>query len=620
MSETFFPINDLLRRKLQTSLIIISLTLCVASTVFLLLFCENIGLGISLTVQNKLTFGFSIIFSQFIVFIAVLIFVVGAVIVSFVVFIMMSQRIRDIGLMKAAGCPNDLIFGYFMTELLIVVLISCFLGVILGILTDFASTSFLGNMGFQISQKPINFWLILIVFAVFFAVALGFGIKPILDTAKISPVKALSPVHYFGLSKEPGFRVISKSGLTTKIALRSLYRHKSAATRIILCLIAVFLLATVGIAGGMIADQTTKSWVENAIGRDVILIAHHDVSTQYIFLLSKFSGVEQTSTINYTDGRYLINDTLVNNLASINGTIGIEQRLVLETHVNEVQGIIIDPQTQGYIEVGDSREGESLIVGVEPEKVLTKVSVNGQFLKANEQWQAVIGDSLAQKIFSEPLSQEIEVFGTFFNISGVCLDPINNGNITYVRLDDLQAITGISKTNVIMLKIDPSADRSLVLSQINATVKSFNPDFEISELNPALDRNLSFIGDIWSTIMVLPLFSLFAASLCLIGYVSLTISEQRQEYGILRALGAKPGTILRIIATQSFVVSLGSFTAGVAFGIITTLLILVPEPVVTAFTVLEIAGWMVAALALTFSLSLYPAVRFAKRRILETIA
>ena len=620
MSETFFPINDLLRRKLQTSLIIISFTLCVASTVFLLLFCENIGLGISLTVQNKLTPGFSIVFSQFIAFIAVLIFVVGAVIVSFVVFIMMSQRIRDIGLMKAAGCPNDLIFGYFITELLIVVVIGCFLGIILGILADFASTSFLGNIGFQISQKSINFWLILIVFAVFFALALGFGIKPILDTAKISPIKALSPVHYFGLSKEPGFRVISKSGLTTKIALRSLYRHKSAATRIILCLIAVFLLATVGIAGGMIADQTTKSWVENAIGRDIVLIAHHDVSTQYIFLLSKFSGAEQTSTINYTDDRYLINDTLLNNLASINGTIGIEQRLVLGAHVNEVQGIIIDPQTQGYIEVGDSREGESLIVGVEPEKVLTKASVNGQFLKADEEWQAVIGDSLAQKIFSEPLSQEIEAFGTFFNISGVCLDPINNGNVTYVRLNDLQAITGISKTNVIMLKIDPSANRSMVLNQINATVKSFNPDFEISELNPVLDRNLGFIGDIWSTVMLLPLFSLFAASLCLIGYVSLTISEERQEYGVLRALGAKPSTILRIVATQSFVVSLGSFAAGVAFGIIITLLILVPEPVVTAFTVLEIAGWMLAALALTFSLSLYPAARFAKKRILEIMA
>lgn len=617
MSETSFPINDLLRRKLQTSLIIISLTLCVASTVFLLLFCENIGLSISLTVEDKLTTGFSIVLSQFIIFIAILILVVGAVIISFMVFIMMSQRIRDIGLMKAAGCPNDLTFGYFITELLIVVFVGCFLGVVLGILTDFASISFFSNMGFQILQKPIDFWLILIVFALYLALALGFGAKPILDTTKITPVKALSPVHYFGLGKEAGFRVVSKSGLTMKIALRSLFRHKSAATRIILCLIAVFILATIGIAGGLIADQTTKSWVENAIGRDIILIAHHDVSRQYIFLLSKFYGAEENSSINYTDQKYYVNDTILNGLHSITGISGIEQRLILETHVKEVQGIIINPETQSYTEIGDSHEGKSLIIGVEPGNVLSKVSVNGQFLKADEAWQAVIGDSIAQKMFAEPLSQEIETFSTDFNITGVCLDPINNGNVTYVRLKDLQDITGISKTNIIMVKIDPSANRSQVLNQINFTVKSLNPAFDVTELNEVLDKNLSFIGSLWSTVMFLPLLSLFAASLCLIGYVSLTISEQRQEYGILRALGAKPSTIVKMVATQSLVVSLGSFAAGVAFGIIITLLILVPEPVVTAFTVLEIAGWMLAALALTFSLSLYPAMRFAKKPILE---
>jgi putative ABC transport system permease protein len=187
-----------------------------------------------------------------------------------------------------------------------------------------------------------------------------------------------------------------------------------------------------------------------------------------------------------------------------------------------------------------------------------------------------------------------------------------------VLLEDLQNITGISETNVIMVKIDPSANSS-VLNQINATVRSVNPDFEVTELNTVLDKDLGFIGYIWSTLMFLPLLCLFAASLCLIGYVSLTISEQRQEYGVLRALGAKPSTILKIVATQSLVVSLGSFAAGVAFGIIITLLILVPGPVVTAFTIIEIAGWMLAALALILSLSLYPMIRFAKKPLLESM-
>jgi putative ABC transport system permease protein len=617
MSETAFPVNDLLRRKLQTSIIIISLTLCVASTLFLLLFCENIGLGISLTVENKLTTGFSIVFFQFIVFMGILIFVIGAVMISFMIFIMMSQRIRDIGLMKAAGCPNHLIFGYFMTELLVVDVIGCFLGVVLGIIADYASAGFFSGIGLQVSQKPINFWLVLIVFTVFFALALGFGAKPILDTAKIPPAKALSPVHYFGLSKEPGFKVISRSGLTMKIALRSLYRHKSAATRIVICLIAVFILATIGIAGGIIADQTTKSWVENAIGRDVILIAHQDITRQYIFLQSKFRGAEENSPINYTDEKYAIPDSILTILNSTTLSIsGIEQRLILETRVKEIPGIDIQ---NNYEEIGDSHEGVSLIIGVDPDKVLSKCSVNGQYLKANQRWQALIGDSLAQKMFTEPLIQQIQMNSTYFNITGVCLDPINNGNVTYVRLQDLQEVANISKTNIVLVKIDPSVNRSNMLDLLRNQIENVNPEFEVTDLNEVLDENLGFVGYIWSTVMFLPLLSLFAASLCLVGYVTLTISEQRQEYGVLRALGAKPRTIMKIVAAQSFMVSLGSFAAGLALGIIITLLILIPEPVVTIYTVIEIAGWMLAALALTFSFSLYPAVRFAKKPLMETM-
>ena len=618
MSETSFAMNDLLRRKLQTSLIVISLTLCVASTLFLLLFSEKIGFGISLMVESKLTAGFSTLFSHFIIFTGILIFVVGAVIMSFMVFVMMSQKVRDIGLMKAAGCPNDLIFGYFMTQLLVVTLIGCFIGVILGIFADFASTNLLSSFGFQILQKPINFWLVLLVFALFFALALIFGAKPILDTTKVKSAKALSPSYYFGMSKESGFRVTSKSGLTMKIALRSLFRHKSATIRIIICLSAVFLLATVGIAGGIIADQTTKSWIEKAVGRDIVLIAHRDMCNQYKLLLSKFYEANETSLINYTDVKYFISEDILDRLSSMSNISGIDPRLILEMHVEELEGYEIAPGTADtYTVVGDSHEGNSLIIGVEPEKVLSESFLDGEFLKENRSWEAVIGDSLVQKMFAVPLSQRIDLRGQDFNIVGVCIDPINNGNVTYVPLKDLQNITGVLKPNIVMVETDPSADHTAVLNSIRTEIKSLNPEFEILDLNDVLDKNLSFLSYIWSTIMFLPLISLFAASLCLIAYVMLTITEQRQEFGVLRALGANPKTIVKIVSGQSLVVLLSSCAAGIAFGIIITLLILVPEPIVTSFTVAEISGWLLTALAATFIFSLYPAIKFAKKPILE---
>jgi len=104
MSETAFPINDLLRRKLQTGLTITILTTCVASTLFLLLFSGQVGFGIAAATQNTLTIGISNVFSQFLLFIGALIFAVGSVIVSFVVFLMTDG---DIIVCEGRGYDRD---------------------------------------------------------------------------------------------------------------------------------------------------------------------------------------------------------------------------------------------------------------------------------------------------------------------------------------------------------------------------------------------------------------------------------------------------------------------------------------------------------------------------------
>jgi hypothetical protein len=92
MSETSFSMNDLLRRKMQTSLVIISLTLSVASTLFLLLFAQRIGFGVSSMVEGKLTAGFSGIFSPFMILLTILIFAAGIVMISFTAFLMTPRE------------------------------------------------------------------------------------------------------------------------------------------------------------------------------------------------------------------------------------------------------------------------------------------------------------------------------------------------------------------------------------------------------------------------------------------------------------------------------------------------------------------------------------------------
>ena len=627
MSETFFPVNDLLRRKLQTSLTIATLALSVASTLLLLLFSDKVGLGIS-SADNILTKGLSAIFAQFLVFVGILIFAVGAVVTSFIVFLMMTQRTRDFGLMKAVGCPNGLVAGYFMTELILTTLIGCTLGVVSGVVVDYAVSN-LG--GFQTIQKPTNYWLALLVFAAFSALAFVFGTKPILKAAKMSPVKALSPVNYFGLTATKKLRHLSGHGLTWRIASRSLFRRQTATIRIIILLSTVFILLTVVIVGGKIASDTTVSWVERTVDRNTIAIAHNEMATQYTLLLSKFSGgVGEKEDFNYLDEKLSISNDTIQQLSSAPGVSGIDARLVLKEHVREVSNFSIDPETLATYPVGDSREADSLIVGVDPRKTSVDWSIQGRTLGANDTFEAVIGDSVAHAlfspnpskriIFSNPLVQGVRLKNNDFRIVGVCVDPINNGQVIYVPIQKLENITNSAYPNIVLVHIASSADPEATAAEIRNKINGSNPDLAVIRIDEVIEKNVDFLQSIWATIMLLPLFTLASAALCLVGYIMIATEEQKQEFAILRAIGGKPRLVTSILAFQSLVVLFSGFALGMSLGVITTLLILMSHPMVTSAAVMQIAAWLLSALAVMFVLSLYPAFKIAKTSILKIMA
>jgi ABC-type antimicrobial peptide transport system permease subunit len=471
-------------------------------------------------------------------------------------------------------------------------------------------------------QVSINPWFVFLVFLAFFFIGIIVGGKPISDAIKVEPAKAISPTYYHGLSKGPSFKAISKSRFTMKIALRSLYRHKSATIRIILCLTLVFVLVTVAVAGGVIADQTSKNWIERAVGSNEVLIANREVCNQYELLLSKFYAANQSSGFNYTQESYLIPENLSNQLESISG-ISIDPRLITEANITEVPGIVFNQATGNSSYVGSNRKGVSLVVGVESGQVLNDWFVeDGEFLQAGQQGEAVIGDSIAQEMFSEPLNERLEAFNNIsdiFGIVGVCIDPINNGKVIYVPLEDLETATHVSGINMVLVKIGSSVNYKETLNHIRTLVNENYTQFGVLELNGLLNKCLGFLDKMWSTVMFLPAFSLVAASICLIGYVMLSISEQRQELGILRAVGAKPKTIMTIVSGQSFIVLLSCYALGVISGIDLTLLFLIPAPLITSFAIAEIIGWLLVVLATAFVFALYPAIKFSKRPIPEML-
>jgi ABC-type antimicrobial peptide transport system permease subunit len=617
LSETNFPVNDLFRRKLQTGLVLISLTICVASTLFLLLFADGVGFGIASAARSTLTIGFSAIFSNFLLFVGILVFAAGAVVVSFITFLMMAQRTRDFGLIKAAGCPNGLIFGYFSAELLMVLFVGCTVGVAFGFLADFTVM----NMGiFAEYQRTLNFLYGPLVFAAFFIFGLVFGMKPLLNAARLSSIEALSHVHYFGLREGNKHKALSKSRLTLRIATRSLFRRPSTTVRIVFFLSVAFILLTVSITGSIIASDTTVRRVEDAIGKDLLLVAHKDMANQYLALLSKFSGSKEKADFDYLNPNYAITDAILQQIKTFDGTVKAERRLICSGHMRELMNFTFDPETQATISIGDNRETDALIIGVKPDETFSSWFIDGRFIQNENSSEAVVGDSVAAVMFEMPLLQSFVMQNATFSVVGLCLEPINNGFVTFVSLERLQGLYMVSKPNVALVELAPLVDRSEAAAQLQDSLSFVDKGIVVLELDEALEDNIGFLSTIWSVVMFLPIFSLGSVTLCLVAYLVLNIDEQRQEFAVLRVIGAKSKTIISILAVQALIVLFSSFAVGISLGVITTLMILIPQPVVTSFTILEIAGWLLTSLAVMFVLCLWPAVRFARKPILTMMS
>jgi len=597
-----FPRNDLRRRKLQTGLTITTLTLSVASTLFLLLFTSRIGFN---TASNSgvLTLGLAGIFSNFALFVGALIVAVGAVLVSFIAFLMMSQRTREFGLIKAAGCPNNLVLGYFTDELLMTTLAGCGLGVIFGFLMDYAAA----NIVFSGYLLP-NFWFGAAVFVGFFVLTLAFGLWPILKASKVSPAKALSPIEYNGLASASKRKPIAKGRLIWRIAERSLSRRQSASLRLLLLLSIVFILLTVSVAGGIIARDTTTSWVQNSINPNSVAIATMSMGTQYEQLLSKFTGSSAKADFNYSDPNFAIPQSVITQLSTSPNVVLVDSRLLLEEHVNEISNFTVDYATQNTYAVGGNRQGDSLVIGVNAPSLDGTWNIEGNFLNSNSTLQAVIGDSIAQSLYSvdqslninqsNPLVEGIEFNHQTFNIIGVCVDPTNNGLVTYVPLYVLMNQTAISSPNLLIVQLKNTSPATII--QIKTIVQSIDPNLTVFPLDGIIQKDANFMSSAWQTMLLLPVFSLVSAAFCLVGYMMLTVEEQHQEFAVLRAIGAKPKIIVFTLIIQS-------------------LLILVHQPMMTGFTMLEITLWLLAALMAMFVLSLYPALKLARASILKII-
>jgi putative ABC transport system permease protein len=127
----------------------------------------------------------------FIIVIAAISMVVGAIGIINTMFTAVMERRREIGIMKAIGAKNSEIFKLFFIESGYLGLVGGALGLLFGSLIAYAGTNALSNL-LDIALSPtITLMMVIIALVSSFLVGAISGIVPAMQAANMRPVEAL---------------------------------------------------------------------------------------------------------------------------------------------------------------------------------------------------------------------------------------------------------------------------------------------------------------------------------------------------------------------------------------------------------------------------------------------
>jgi ABC-type antimicrobial peptide transport system permease subunit len=615
-----FSIKELTRRKLQTTLTIMSLAVCVSVATSLVLFSENLGVQITGFSTSGLTVGFSLIFSRFLFIVVLLSCVTGVLVVYFLMSAATSDRTRDIGIMKAVGCLTDAIFKHFALELLILVSAGCLIGSFIGICLYFVSIVVMNFIGFSLSMGSLNLQMVLLIFSLFIGFSFVLGLRLTARVARVKPAEALTQFSDVIAAQQSNFRlpILFGKSLTARIAFRTLRRRWSMTIRSITCLSVVMVLMTVIVVGGIVSEETMLSYVQRAVGRNVVLVAKVEMAERYESLLERFLQLNQSEPFDYLNAEYAIPISIISKIQNISGVIKVDPRLVLEGTIKENQYIYPDPDNPGqYVVIGNQRQGNVAVMGVHAGNLISDWLLLGEKINDKDLNNALMGDSLAATCFADPFTQSFRAFNHEFHTVGVCLDPLNNGMVVYVPYEGLSSVVNCSGYNVILVQINP-LNRLVALEGIENAFSG--SDLVVVDLDQTLNKQVNFMNKIWASLLSLSLLSFLSAVTSLVGFLTLSVSGQQRDLGIMRALGAKPGIILKVVVFQTFLLVLCGALFGLPVGMAVVLTFLIPEPVVSqnavVVIVLLISG-LIAALCLA---SFFPGRNAARTPIVPAVS
>ena len=615
-----FAARSLRRRGFHSYLAFLGLTLTVATTTFLLLLGQDLATRLGLDSSMRSTFGISWLIFAYLVLALGLIGVVGLLSTSYLVSSMISQRMRDIGVIKAAGALPRRLLSYVTFEAFVVIFSSCLVGALSALLV-YASWSWPSPSLFkQVGPVPNAGTTVLVVvpgisFLLSYMVA-SFRVRRIVGSSSVSAIsKQLSNLDLKSLGNPLR---IKRLGSAFNLATRNVSRDR-AFNRTLLSVGICICLSMIVLSGALVSADTSASYLVRAMPPHVLIVANSNVYRQYVSLGTSFSRTAPLPLIDYVNESYIITPQNASAFRAIPGVETVDTRLITMSSItgyvkphfaSNDTGQTINTQLIPEVETGSA---QALVVGINATDAIGDWYTSGGFLQSTDsQYTMIAGDSLVGNILRMPFNlSQISAFGYRYDVKSALVDPLNAGRVLYAPVQAVQRNLGVNGYNVLLLKFN---NEPAVLSAVSQLASSYG--LVVGSQDPILNSNLAFLSGTWSYIFLIPILGVALTCGILLSYLATNFSRRFNDYIVLKVLGANVSYRLKLLLWESWGVLAISMLIAIPVGWAVSIFFLIPDPSVSVAD-LELST-IVSASALS-GVSVASAAIYSRRLGLTTV-
>lgn len=535
----------------------------------------------------------------------ILALILSGVLVAIIISALLTQQIRQIGAMKAIGARTYQIAGIYFGMVLIFGIGALVIGIPLSIAFGRAYAEFTATLlNFNITSNAIPPWVFAIQIAVGLTVPLLAAAVPIFKGSQITVQEAISDYGVgrgqFGTNAIDNL-VTNVRGLSRPflLSLRNTFRRR---VRLVL----VVGILAIGGAAFMSAININRSWLNTL---DLAFQARrYDVKVDFA---EPYPAAYAEETI-----------------TAVPGVVGVEswnQAVVVQEPADGSDGIRFNltavPPDTGMIAF-PIIEGRWL----RPDDTNALVINHELFYDHDANIQP--GDTVTLRINGKPIAWQ--VVGVVREIGAPRRD-LGIPASAYVSLDHFNQVTGTTDTTT-TVRIQTAEHSAAALKEMSQKLER---QFDAAGLRRLdLQAGTTRWRILEEHLVVIMVFLLLMAilvaavgGLALASMVSISVMERSREIGIMRAIGASTGAVLRVIMAEGLVIGLLSWVAAVLLArpLSVTLgnfagWLFIRSDLAHVFPLEALLVWLVLIIVISVAASIYPAWTAARLTVHEVVA